>query len=777
MPVRKRLPFLIVLLLVIGFSLAGLTRLRFETDILEVLPKNLPSVQALRVSQKYFDNDQQVALLLRNENEEIYEEDVAEFVEILREKLSPATVLYQSEFEESPEAFGDALAEIWRYAPSEEVAAMEQRLLDKPSLAVHLEEVKAEVRNSFDQEKSTMAAYDPLGFLQHPAMRQFMDSELSFQSDDGKSQLILINHPEHTTDYQQHGLWLEKIRAAANEWPGLEEPGMSYGLTGGPVFNAEIGAGMESDMSGTVTITCILVALLFLLIQRHLGQLLAISVLMGLSFLITLGVGGWVFGTLNLVSVGFAAILLGLVIDYAVVILRESLERSSSPRELRRELAPGILWAAFTTAAVFGLLTLSTFNGVRQLGGLIVIGLATGATVMLVFTPMFLGKFPSKAPKVFLKAPFAGKIVARLVIGMALAFAVIVFAVKGEPDVSFDFSMVQPSTSEAAATFEKIKENFPAWSDKNLQLIAHGESWDELRAAADQAARVLEKLKSQGVIAHFQWPVDLIPNETAFAENEKILQNIATKRAEILAQVEASGFSETGTALDRMVMESLESPGDAAGIGELAKHTIAVSPDGRKFLSGNVMVTEEVTEKNAAKLAALHSDGFNLTSWAVIQADLLPSVRRDFQVIFLPATFVLLAALIAVFRSFRDALLSITVLVTVLALVNAFVVVTGQSWNFLSGMAIPLIVGTGIDYSIHLIFSLRRNDGDLGKVWNGVGKAICFCGLSTAIGFGSLLFASNEMLRSMGMLCSLGVFLTAFLSVFVVPGLWKRGRS
>ena len=59
-------------------------------------------------------------------------------------------------------------------------------------------------------------------------------------------------------------------------------------------------------------------------------------------------------------------------------------------------MAPAVGWAALTTAIVFGLLTLSTFNGVRQLGGLIVIGLVAGAGVMLVFMPMFLGKYHGK---------------------------------------------------------------------------------------------------------------------------------------------------------------------------------------------------------------------------------------------------------------------------------------------------------------------------------------------------------------------------------------------
>jgi predicted RND superfamily exporter protein len=175
-----------------------------------------------------------------------------------------------------------------------------------------------------------------------------------------------------------------------------------------------------------------------------------------------------------------------------------------------------------------------------------------------------------------------------------------------------------------------------------------------------------------------------------------------------------------------------------------------------------------------ADLSRLNSWHFTLTGWPVLQAVLLPSVKRDFYVIFLPAAGVLMLALLRVFRSVRDAGIAITVLLTALLTLNALVVVTGQEWNFLSGMAIPLIIGTGIDYSIHLIFSLRRSEGDFDKVWNGVGKAICFCGLSTAIGFGSLLFASNEMLRSMGMICSVGVLLTTALSVLVVPGLWKR---
>ena len=768
-------PFLLIAL-VIGLSVVGLTRLRFETDILEVLPKGLPAVEALKVSQEHFDNDQQVILLLENETEEIFAEDAKELALFLREKLAPAEVLHQSEFEENPQAFAAALAEIWRFAPPEDVAELQKRISDPAALAAHLDGVKETIRASFDAEKSTMAAYDPLGFLQHPALRGFTESGFSFLSDDGKAHILLITSPDAATGYKDHAEWIAKIRAAANGWPGLEEMGLTFRLTGGPVFNAEIGAGMERDMSGTIMLTSTLVGLLFLLVQRHPGQLLMISLLLGLTFLVTLGLAGWIYGTLNLVSVGFAAILLGLVIDYAVVIARESAEGFASPRALRRTLAPGILWAATTTAIVFGLLMMSTFTGVRQLGGLIVIGLVTGAAVMLIFTPMFLGRFPTKEPRYLVNAPFFGIWVSRAMIAACVLGSAAVFIGKGAPGVSFDFSMVEPTSSEAAAAFETIQEEFPAWSDKNLQLIATADSWEELREVAEKAEVALAKAREDGKIESYQWPKDLIPNAGHAEANRKVIANMAMKREEIIAAVKAGGFSESGAALDSQVLEALAGAENGGEIGALAETFLSRSADGKYHLSGTLRTSDVVTDQNIGALSPLFSERFTATGWAVLQAVLQPSVKRDFQVIFLPAAGVLLLALVFVFRSVRDAAISVTVLLTVLLLVNAFVSLTGSSWNFLSGMAIPLIIGTGIDYSIHLIFSLRRNNGDLAKVWNGVGKAICFCGLSTAIGFGSLLFASNETLRSMGLLCGLGVLLTTALSVTVLPGLWQRGR-
>src|SRR5215467_4719281 len=89
---------------------------------------------------------------------------------------------------------------------------------------------------------------------------------------------------------------------------------------------------------------------------------------------------------------GFAAVLLGLAVDYAVVHYQEALAhpRLSVP-EIRREIAPSILWAAITTISAFLVLNLGGLPGLAQLGTLVAIGVALAALVMVVafLPPLF----------------------------------------------------------------------------------------------------------------------------------------------------------------------------------------------------------------------------------------------------------------------------------------------------------------------------------------------------------------------------------------------------
>ena len=84
-------------------------------------------------------------------------------------------------------------------------------------------------------------------------------------------------------------------------------------------------------------------------------------------------------GTISVVSMGFAAVLLGLAVDYAVVHYQEALAHPQmTVPEIRRAIAPSILWAAITTMSAFLVLNLGGLPGLGQLGTLVAIGVGIG---------------------------------------------------------------------------------------------------------------------------------------------------------------------------------------------------------------------------------------------------------------------------------------------------------------------------------------------------------------------------------------------------------------
>ncbi|HBF17468.1 MAG TPA: hypothetical protein DDW37_07525, partial [Verrucomicrobiales bacterium] len=672
-PIQSYLIFGVVLLI----SISGLNRLSFATDVLEILPDGIPEVEALQVFREYFDDDHRVILLLKHDDE-IFEEDVAELADHLERSLPEARIQYQTRFDDDPEGFAKSLARLWADSDPIQVEGFTNRLRDPAKLQTLLVEAKDKIALSLDQGEATMAAYDPLGFLTHPTMTQLQGNSFDYQSDDGRFWLLMIANTDLGLEYREHAKWVNQIRESANNW---KSEGFTYTLTGGPVFSSEIGSGMEKDMSGTIAMTSVIVGILFLLTQRSFVQLLVLGAILGLVFLITLGLAGWVYGTLNLVSVGFAAILLGLVIDYGVVIARES-SSGQSPASLRREMAPGILWAALTTAVVFGILMLSTFKGVQQLGGVVLMGLVVGAVICLWLMPLALQRFPRKQPCQLLRPPFPG-------VRLALAFLLVlligsagVFVSLGQPEIEFDVSMVEPEVSEAAQTLEIMQNQFPAFSRRNLSLVAKGETVNEVRDSLKVAEAKINQLKEAGLITRSEWPVEVLPDRDARKTNAEVWNEISLSSQVILTQMERAGFNEKGRALDSLVLKNLaDIPDELDPFARKFYHE-----DG--FFSGRIQLKEIVTAETAKDLQVLNTDDVTVSGWEMLRLLLLKRVKDDLYLLFIPATLVLLFALILVFRSWKDAVLTAGVLVTVLLLVNALVVVAGKPWNFLSSMAI-----------------------------------------------------------------------------------------
>jgi predicted RND superfamily exporter protein len=124
------------------------------------------------------------------------------------------------------------------------------------------------------------------------------------------------------------------------------------------------------------------------------------------------------------------------------------------------------------------------------------------------------------------------------------------------------------------------------------------------------------------------------------------------------------------------------------------------------------------------------------------------------------------------FRRPLEILLSLTILLLSGLFLLAVMRVAGWSWNLLNLMGVPLILGTGVDYSIFMQLALRRYHGDLRMAHRAVGRALLLCGGTAVAGFGALTFSSNAGMASLGDVCAVGIASNMLISVFLLPSWW-----
>ena len=124
------------------------------------------------------------------------------------------------------------------------------------------------------------------------------------------------------------------------------------------------------------------------------------------------------------------------------------------------------------------------------------------------------------------------------------------------------------------------------------------------------------------------------------------------------------------------------------------------------------------------------------------------------------------------YRNLRDPLLSSLPLAMGIVWMLGAMKLLGMSFNFANLVAIPLIIGVGIDNGVHVIHRVRlEGAGGMDVVLRHTARAILIASLTTMIGFGSLALASHRGLASLGLVLLLGVGSCLVTSVVVLPNI------
>ena len=757
----------LVMVFVLGAWAAA--TLRFDTQFLQILPGNLPSVQGLADFAKAAAGRETFFVVT---DPALPRPDRERILGRLRPALEKSPRVAQ--LEAPGEAFLKKPGEIaaWMLVNADpEVFSKALEALDPSRMKTRLAGVPERLRGALDPAELMRAQWDPLGVLDF----QPENTESGAGFPDGIEASFLIGrnaHPEEGT--AGDCALLDELVRIAGECLG-DEDHKHVLFTGDAIFNAQISRQTRGDVHTMVTVGLVLLAAAFYLFYRTLVPLPWIFFFQGVTLLCGLVAARLFFGHLNVISIGFGSILLGVGMDYHILVYHHFGSPNRGDAAVWRTLRRSIWFSALVTAASFFLLGFSGFPGLRQMGLLVGTGLlSTALCATWLLSKVLAAKPPSAPPIVFSASGAFARSLGRH--GRALRWAaclggLALLAVQPwkNPAALYnpDMETLQPSGISAFEGHRWLQQHDPA-ADDAVSLLRSDDA-----AALRSVARELDREFSGKGLKLRAWGIP---------DSGNLSTNLGRWRAGIPGEVrKAFSESELGEEWSRATFQFVETL-DAAARGESRAF------DGARALMRTQSGSDERGFYALARVGPVAADTGWVdrvsaldnrvrvlpVNWGRLKGELTALAQGEFAWLgSLMLGAVVLLCWVAQ-RSLRLVFLNLLALVLSLGIFTLLLLVTGTSLTPLTVVSLPLLLGLVIDYSLHLLMALEEHRGDLPKTFEHLAAPVLLTGLSASVGFGAPMLTNQPAMRNFGLVMDLGilsavaaclVFLPAFYSV------------
>jgi predicted exporter/lauroyl/myristoyl acyltransferase len=786
----------------------GLSRLRIDTEVLDLLPPDQPAVRGLKIYQQHFANARELIITLRAADADRAERLAEVLATRLRgESNLVAAVSWQPPWMENASQAAEIVGYLWFNQPPVIFGELTNRLS-----AGHLHSVLAETREVLATSLSPMdiavRSFDPYNLMNVPALTNFSgvsaeQGQRMFASADGTLRVLYVAARRDLATYTANSAWLLSLQKTVTDVTSNQTDwaGVVVRYTGRPAFVTEISGSMRHDLSGSVIGTALIIAALFWLMHRRWLPMLWLLALLAVILIATVALGSLILGKISVLSLGFAAVLLGLAVDYAVVHYQEALSHPQlSISEIRRAISPSILWAAITTISAFLVLNLGGLPGLAQLGTLVAIGVALAALVMVLvyLPPLFPARWKSGANQPrqpfwsYLIPPRENTLVAgsqanhsdsrwAVIVTLVLAACASLALSFHLPPLDRSANALKPQHSEAEAALEEMTAAIGIPQDP-LWVIISGHQEQEVFKVLSQAEGILQRAVSNRTIHGYLLPTVMWPRVEYQQANRAAAAALGVRGPMLRAAAMQEGFETSALFLTDELLQTWTRAGDGREVfwptNDMSQWLLKrfVARSGHEwFVMGLVYPASHGA--SAAALAELsrqlEDKNVLLSSWGLLGGVTLERVQSRWWLVVTPMMALVLGSLWLTFRRLAEMLLGLGVLLLSGLCLLATMSLAGWSWNLLNLMAVPLILGTGVDYSIFMQLALRRHGGDLGAVRRSIGRALLLCGGTAMAGFGSLAWSGNAGMASLGKVCAVGIAANMLIAVCLLPAWWS----
>lgn len=612
-------------------------------------------------------------------------------------------------------------------------------------------------------------------------------------------------------------------------------------MTGDPILRGDELRSVATGIEYSLILSLIATFVLLVIAYRSLARAFLTMVGLIMTLVLTTGFAALAVGALNLVSIAFCVLLVGLGLDFSIHVLAHIEERARSGGALAaalentgRTVGPALLLSAITTACAFFAFMPTDFTGMSQLGLIGGAGVLIAFVVSITAIPAITSLLPRTAVTRLWGAanastspgssgsekdgrdtiPFhaIGAVAILMAAGAALYFA---------PDARFDadpMSLRSPDSPSVKA-LQPLYSN-PDDAPYRLSILTGG---------ADEARTLSEKLEALDPVHKTLSLNSFIPDD-----QDLKLQIIEISYPSFVHIVEGEGLTltepEAGVTPVEGLVKALEQENDSHGAGVLLaamkKVTASASPTLVAELEGDIFAhfqalierfklqlnidtveidqvpkalatrfrdasgqwrVEVLPKNDIREPAQLSTFVDSVLATAPDAAGAPLQIVRAGQVVADAMIQATATAILAVgflcFIVLRSPAMVAAVLIPLgvaASLTLGGSVLLGIPFNYANIIVLPLLIGLGVDSGIHL--AMRRSK--LGKsrelYRTSTPRAVLFSALTTIAAFASLGLSDHRGTASMGYLLTLAIGCTLISTIILTPILldwFQRGRK
>ena len=636
---------------------------------------------------------------------------------------------------------------------------------DTPSLRRGLEGLLRQLRSSTAPLAAQFGLADPPG-----AFMALLQSWI------GSSPVRAIDGAWFAPD-RDRALLLARTRAGGMDVPAQEaataaieaafraaDPGPARLLISGPaVFARDAARAIKGDVHRIATVSTALVVLLLWWRFRSPLVVAAVAAPVVASVAVAAMAVQAAFGAVHGVALGGGATMLGVSVDYPVLMIGHR-KRGEPAAATRVRIGPAFILAVATAVLGLSAMVLSGFPGLAQLGAFAAVGLAAAAAVTWWLLPRLIVA-ADLAPVAADNPAWLGR-VERLrrgrLLGLLPVFAAALWLwAAGGPAWEGDLANLSPVPAASRALDAELRAALGA-PDVGQLLILRGPDPEAVLAAQERLAPLLARLRDDGVIGGAEYAARLLPSAAAQAARTAALPDPETLAARL--DEARAGLPFRPGAFGPFLQAVAASRGLAPlRLGDLAGTPLAARLDPLLFPRNGAWQGPVVLEgvRDPARLAAAvkGQEGAVYVDMRTELGGILSGyTARAWRWLGWSG----LAVLLVLGAGLRDPVRVARVLGAVgaaLLLTVAALSVAGVRLSLIHLVALQLVAGVGLDYA--LFFARRPLDAEERARTL---RTLVTCNGMTLLTFGLLAACQTPLLRDIGVTVATGALLAMAFS-------------